>query len=290
MSNSRLDARALFALAIVLLLWASAFTAIRVAVASYAPGHAALLRFLVASAVVAAYATITRQPLPARRDWPMIVLAGCVGFAVYNITLNYGEVAVPAGTASLLVATSPIFTTLLAAFVLKEHVTTARWAGIALSFAGAALLAVGGVGGRVQFSTHAVLVLVAAMSTSVYITLMKPLLGRYGALRLTTYAIWSGTFFMLFFLPGLWEAVRSVPVEATLAVIFLGVFPGAIGYVLWSHALSRSAASNVSSFLYLISPLAILIGWLWLGEIPAPVALVGGAMALAGVVIVNTHT
>jgi drug/metabolite transporter (DMT)-like permease len=290
MSNSRLDARALFALAIVLLLWASAFTAIRVAVASYAPGHVALLRFLVASALVAAYAAITRQPLPERRDWPTIVLAGCMGFTVYNITLNYGEVSVPAGTASLLVATSPIFTTLLAASVLKEHVTAARWAGIALSFVGAALLAVVSAGGRVQFSTGAIFVLMAAMSTSVYITLMKPLLGKYGALRLTTYAIWSGTFFMLFFLPGLWNAVRNAPVEATLAAVFLGIFPGAIGYVLWSYALSRSTASSASSFLYLIPPLAIFIGWLWLGEVPAPAALVGGAMALAGVVIVNTRS
>lgn len=274
---------------VVLLLWASAFAAIRVAVASYAPGHAALLRFLVASTVVAAYALIRRQPLPERRDWPAIALAGFVGFTVYNVTLNYGEVSVPAGAASLLVATSPIFTSLLAALVLKEHVSAWRWAGIGLSFAGAAMIALGSAGGHIQLNRDAVLVLVAAMSTSVYITLMKPLLVKYGALRLTTCAIWSGTVFLLVFSPGLWDAVRSVPVEATLATIFLGIFPGAIGYILWSYALSRATASSASSFLYLIPPLAILIGWLWLGELPVPAALAGGAMALAGVVVVNTH-
>jgi drug/metabolite transporter (DMT)-like permease len=260
-----------------------------VAVVSYSPGQVALLRFLVASAVVAAYAAITRQPLPERRDWPMIALAGFVGFTVYNVTLNYGEVSVPAGTASLLVATAPIFTSLLAARVLKERVSAWRWAGISLSFVGAAVIALSSADGQLELNRDAILVLAAAMSTSVYITLMKPLLIKYGALRLTTHAIWSGTLFLLVFSPGLPNAVLSVPVEATLATVFLGIFPGAIGYILWSYALSRSSASNVSSFLYLIPPLAILIGWLWLGELPAPAALVGGAMALAGVVIVNTR-
>jgi drug/metabolite transporter (DMT)-like permease len=289
MPESRRDMRALAALLVVLLLWASAFAAIRVAVASYSPGHAALLRFLVASAVVAAYAVITRQPLPERRDWPVIALAGFIGFTVYNVTLNYGEVSVPAGVASLLVATSPIFTGLLAAGVLKEHVSTWRWAGIGLSFAGAAIIALGSSGGNLEVSRDAVLVLVAAITASVYITLMKGLLVKYGALRVTTTAIWSGTLFLLVFTPGLWDAVRSVPLEATLATVFLGIFPGALGYILWSYVLSRLTASGASSYLYLIPPLAILIGWLWLGELPAPAALIGGAMALGGVVIVNTH-
>jgi drug/metabolite transporter (DMT)-like permease len=289
MRISRIDMRALGALVIVLWLWAAAFAAIRVAVVSYSPGHVALLRFLVASAFVAGYAALTRQPLPDRRDWPTIALAGFIGFTIYNITLNYGELTVPAGVASLLVATSPIFTSLLAAFALKEHVSAWRWAGIGLSFAGAATIALGTAGGRLQISGDALLVLASALCASAYITLMKSLLPKYGALRLTTYAIWAGTFFLVVFVPGLWDAVRQAPLEATLATVFLGIFPAAIGYILWSYALSRLTASNASSFLYLIPPLAILIGWLWLGEMPAPAALVGGAMALAGVVIVNTH-
>ena len=74
---------------------------------------------------------------------------------------------------------------------------------------------------------------------------------------------------MLVFLP---EACRrrspSRPLPATLAVIYLGVFPGAIAYVLWSYALARMPASILSTFLYLSPALAILIAWVWIGEVP----------------------
>ncbi len=289
MSRSRLDPRTLVVLCFVLVTWASAFAAIRVAVGDYTPGLVALIRYLVSSLVVAIYMIATRQPLPERRDVPQIVLAGFFGFAVYNVALNYGEITVPAGAASLLVATSPIFTALLAMLVLKERLRIWGWVGIVLSFAGAALIAVGGDSSALYFDTNALLPLLAAISASAYITLMKSLLSRYSPLCLTTYAIWAGTAFLLVFAPGLPEAFHTVSLEATLAVLFLGIFPGALGYIGWSYVLARTTASHVSSFLYLVPPLAILIAWLWLGEIPAVTALTGGGLALAGVVLVNTR-
>ncbi len=288
MSHIRVDHRALLALVLVLLSWASAFAAIRVVVASYTPGHAALLRFMVSSAILAVYAAATRQPLPARRDLPLIALAGLIGMAGYHVTLNYGEVSVPAGAASLLVATSPIFTSLLAAVILKERTRLWGWIGIGISFMGAALIAVGGQTGTLRLDLYAILPLVSAMCTSAYVIIIKPMLSRYGALRLTTYAFWFGTLFMAVFSPGLCEAVRQVPLDATLAVVYLGIFPGALGYIAWSFALSRLTASSASNFLYLVSPLAIGMAWIWLGELPTVTALIGGGFALAGVVLVNT--
>jgi drug/metabolite transporter (DMT)-like permease len=286
--KTRIDGRTLLALAATLLFWASAFAGIRAGLAAYSPGHVALLRFLVASATLGVYAVATKMPLPHRRDVPGILLMGFLGITVYHVTLNYGEVTVNAGAASLLISASPLFTALLAVVFLGERLRGLGWLGIAVSFAGVALIA-WGEGEGLRFDPGAVLILVAALSASVYFVFQRPYVRRYGALRFVAYAIWAGTLCMLVFAPGLGSAVRAAPIRATLAVVYLGVFPAALCYVTWTYALSRAPASVITSFLYLSPHLATLIAWVWLDEVPPVLSLVGGCLALAGVVLVNTR-
>ena len=104
-----LDARVLTAIAVVLVIWASAFAGIRAGLEGYSPGHLALLRFLVGSGLLAVYAAYRRMPLPLLRDVPAILLAGFLGFTVYHVGLAYGEVTVEAGAASLIIASVPVF-------------------------------------------------------------------------------------------------------------------------------------------------------------------------------------
>jgi drug/metabolite transporter (DMT)-like permease len=282
----RLDTGTLGAITTTIVFWSSAFAAIRAGLRGYAPGHVALLRFLVASAVLSVYAVATRMPLPERKDIPAIAALGFLGLTVYHVSLSYGEVTVPAGTASLIIASVPVFSALLAIAFLGERLDAAGWVGIGLGFAGVALITVGR-GQDVAFDPGAGLVLLSAVVSSIYVVFQKPLLRRYNAFQFTTYTIWAGTFFMLVFLPGLPKAILTAPLGATLSIVYLGIFPAALAYVMLAYAISRTPTSIITSFLYMVPVLAVLIAWVWLGEIPARLSLIGGAVALAGVFIVN---
>jgi drug/metabolite transporter (DMT)-like permease len=93
---------------------------------------------------------------------------------------------------------------------------------------------------------------------------------------------------MLVFLPGLVRQVQTASMEATLSVAYLGIFPAAIGYVLWAYSLSRADVSRVTSTLNLSPILSLVIAFLWLGEVPTVPALIGGLVTIAGVIVLNT--
>ncbi|MFJ8090815.1 DMT family transporter [Lysinibacillus sp. NPDC095746] len=282
-----LDLKIISAHFITIIIWASAFPGIRVALMAYSPEHISLLRLLIGSFVLIIIAVIRKTPLPELKDIPIILLLGFLGFTVYQVALNYGEQTISAGVASLLVSTTPIITALLAVFFYREKLSLWGWVGSLVGFCGVAFISIGGSSESFTFNTGIVIVLIASLSESIYFVFQHRYLEKYGAIPFTMYAIWSGTIFMLLFSPGLSKAIMDAPLNATLVILYLGIFPTIIPYFTLAYVTSRTGAAEATSTLYLTTVFAFLIAWIWLGEVPHFSAITGGLITLIGVFIAN---
>ena len=267
-------------------LWASAFPAISVAVTDLGAAGLSVARLVVASVALACVAPFMGVRRPRRRDLPLIAVCGLSGMTVYQLLLNAGERTVSAGTASLLIATAPIYSALLAAALLGERSTARRWVGSAIAFTGSAVIA-GSHG--LSFGASALIVLAAAIAQATYHTAQKPLLARYTGFELTVYSTWCGTAFVL---PWSGALVRNLPhahTDAIAATVFLGVAPSALGFVLWAYASARMPVGQSTTALYLVPAVALVIAYLWLGQVPGGIELGGGVIALLGVIVANAR-
>ncbi|MGH2413487.1 MAG: DMT family transporter, partial [Brasilonema sp.] len=163
------------------LLWASAFPAIRVALVAYTPAEVALLRYIVASSVLVVYAIINRMPMPRLRDLPLIAVSGFIGFTLYNVMLNAGEMTLKAGTASFIISSEVGIIALLARLFFGEHLGSRGWIGVVVCIMGVGIISFG-TDGRFQLSLGVFQVFIATLSISIYSVMQKPLLNRYSAI------------------------------------------------------------------------------------------------------------
>ena len=266
-------------------LWASAFVGIRAAGEGLSPGALSLARLLVGSLVLGAFVLARREPFPAGRDLPAIALCGALWFGLYNVVLNAAERLVDAGTAAMLVGIAPVLIAVFAGVLLGEGFPRALFAGCAVAFAGVVVIGSATSGRGFDAGLGASLCLVAAFAYASGVVIQKPLLGRASGLQVTWLACSVGAIACLPFAPALLREVGEAGAAALGWTVYLGVFPTAIAFSTWAHALSRTTAGRMGSTTYLVPPLAVLMGWAILGEVPPSFALFGGALCLVGVAV-----
>ena len=286
--NPRRSWMPLAAVAVTLVLWASAFVAIRHLGHTFSPGGLSLGRLLV-GALALGLVLATRgsgRPgprLPGKRDWPGLVGIGLLWFGLYNVALNAGERRIDAGTSAMLIQLSPVLVAVLAAVFLREKATPLLGIGLLVALGGVAVISFSTSGASHRDPLGVLLCLVSAAAYAVALVLQKPLVGRLSALQVTWAACTVGAVACLPFAGQLVSDARSASTGDLLWVVYLGLFPTAIAFTTYAYALSQMGAANLAVTTYLVPPITVLMGWLVLDETPPTMAYVGGVLCLVGV-------
>ena len=274
------------AIAVTIVAWASAFIVIR-GVAPYFTGGALALGRLVVGALLLGIVVLIgrRWVAPSRREWLLITGFGIAWFGAYNVALNIAEQTLDAGTTAMLVNIGPILIALGAGVFLREGIH--RWLaiGAGVAFVGVVLIGLGTGGGSFGNGVGVLWCLLAAFTYAAGVLFQKPALKRLPNAQVTWLGAVIGMVVCLPFSGDLVSGLAAAPTEAVLGVLYLGAIPTALAFSTWAYALSRMPAGQLGIATYIVPPLAILMGFLVFAEVPAVLAIIGGAVCLAGVAL-----
>ena len=274
--------RFLILISCLLTLWASSYVAIRHSLETFTPGDLAFLRYLIASIGFILTALFVGIKRPRLADLGVILLLGLTGFSIYNLLLNFGERTVSAGVASFVINTVPFFTMIIVLMRGEETADSVDWLGIVVAFIGVSIIIMTNESAA-NFNLNALYILGAAFCQAIYFALQKKLLKQYTPLQLTSYAVWSGTLILFLFSNDPFNALANADSSHVYSIVYLGLFPGMLAYLLVAYALREHKASNISSYLFLIPFVTLFLGWLLLDELPSIGAICGGLLIAIGV-------
>ena len=276
-------------LGVLALTWGIAFVGIKELLHELSPSTLTILRFAIADVclLVVLAAVPSTRPRFERRDLWRVVVLGITGVPGYHLALNWGEQRTSASIAALIVATAPVMVALGSAVILRERVTARRSLGIALAFAGVAVLAAASRGDGTSTSFTGVFVgMLAPVSWAVYTIVAKPLTERASSLQLTAAGMLIGSVALVPFVSG--HTIREIG-ELSFSgwawMLQLAVGSSVLGYFLFTWALARLEATKVAVFLYGVPVVAIVSAWLILDEPVGVSVLAAAALVITGVVL-----
>lgn len=258
-----------------------AYVLTRIALQHFSVFALGFLRYSIASCALILFIMTTKMSPPQKSDYKWFAAAGAAGFFLYMIFFNTGCETVSASTSSVIIATVPVMTALLARYIHSESLNRFQWAAILTEFAGVALLTL--MNGVFTVNKGIFWLLLAAASLSAYNLLQRKLTRAYPALQTTSFSIFAGTLMLGAFAPAGFAELYGAPAKALISLAILGVFSSAAAYVSWSKALAKAKkASSVSNYMFITPFLASVMGFILAGEKPDLATVAGGSVILAG--------
>jgi drug/metabolite transporter (DMT)-like permease len=283
--RTRSSAAVVAAITVTVLLWGSAFVAIRAAVPSLGFQSLAATRLLLGAAVFGLLARRLGVTRPTLRQLPPLIGIAATGLFGYQLLLSAGETRTPAGISAMLFASGPVLVMLLARAFLGEQLARRRWCGVVVALIGAVVTsAAQGLDGGAGLGGPA-LVLAAICCYAPWVILSKRTSGSLPSNTIAAWSTWIAAVMMLPLSTGIPHAIGHADASALVSVLFLGIVVTTVPLVLWTWALSKIPASVASSSLLLIGPCAMLASGIVLGEVPSLSAALGGAVTLGGVAV-----
>ena len=273
---------------LTVMLWSTGFVFTRIAVRDIGPFPLGLLRYGSAAVILVVIGLVKRIGLPTLKDVPLFLVLGALGFFFYQIFFNVAMTTITAATASVVTATVPVLTAFFASLLFREKLGNLGWIAVCIEFAGILVLTLWQR--EVSIGWGLVWMIIAALCFAGYNLIQRFATKRYTPVQSTVYTIVASAFMFLLFLPQAIEEVRSAPVQSLLAVLFMGIFPSAIGFLLWTKALSiAKQIGDVTNFMFVTPLLSTLLEIILIGDIPDTGTIIGGLMILFGVALFNNR-
>jgi drug/metabolite transporter (DMT)-like permease len=281
-------------LAAVPVIWGGTFIAGRVLALALPATIGSLLRFLVASMVLLAAARLLEGPLPRldRRQLAATIALGATGVFAYNLFFLGALARLPASRTSLIVALNPAVTIAVSAWLFREPVGPLRWFGVMLALTGVWIVIsrgdpFGSLAGAV--GPGELMMFGAVCAWAAFTLIGRSVLGSLTPLAATAYASLFGTAMLAIAAAPGWRSadLATLAPAAMAAVLYLGILGTGVAFVWYYRAVQRLGPSRTVIFNNLVPVFGAAFGVVLLDEPLLPSMLLGGAIAVAGVMIVS---
>jgi len=276
----------------VMLLWGGTFISGRILSQSLSSFDISFLRFFIASFILLCFSKNEFKYFSILniKDYLILLLLGVLGIFSYNFFFFSGLKTVEASKASVIIASNPTLTVLLASLFLNEKFTFKKLLGVVIALFGVltvitkfnylSLVTIGLGQGEIYLFC-------AALSWVLYSLLGKIILRKVSALFANTMAIVIGTFLLFPFSSMSFNTFYQIPFISWLHLIYLGALGTSVGFILYYQGIQKIGASKAASFINFVPIFGVSFGFFFLNETIHVSLFIGLVNVILGVYLIS---